>query len=135
MKTHKLMYVLLTLFATAASAGEKINSEVKVNLLPYPNWSDAKGSIAAAQASADPYQYIGCRITVNMNSGTPVRMLFCSARTATGVAGYCSMLNPPQSIIDQLTSLRETDILWFFWNPNNGTCMEVNVDRGSGVTR
>jgi len=130
-----MLYLLVTLFATAASAGAKTNSEVVVSLLPHPNWSDAKGSIAAAQASADSVQYIGCRIAVNLASGTPVRSLMCSARSAAGTYGSCSMTNPPQSIIDQITSLRETDILWFFWTPNNGMCMEVNVERGSAVTR
>ena len=130
-----MLFLLPVLLSTVASAGAKVNSEVGVSLLPPPNYASAWGSIATAQASPDSMQSIGCRIAVNTTSGTAVRSLSCSARTSTGVTGSCYMNNPPQAIVDLITSLRDTDILAFYWNQSTSTCMEVNVERTSTVSR
>ena len=134
MKANKLLFLFFTFVATVASAGAKFNSEVFVEKLPPPNWGQAKGSIAAARASADLNQYIWCRVGVNTSSGTPFRYLTCEARNAAGVTGYCSVTNPSQWMVDLVTSLRDTDILWFWWTQNDSVCREINVDRTSTVT-
>ncbi len=134
MRANTLLFLLFTFVATVASAGAKVNSEVFVEKLPPPNWGQAKGSIAAARASADSNQYIGCRIFVNTSSGTPVRQLTCEARNAAGVTGSCSVSNPSQWMVDLVTSLRDTDILWFWWTQLDSVCREISVDRTSTAT-
>ncbi|MDC0713760.1 hypothetical protein POL68_35160 [Stigmatella sp. ncwal1] len=102
MNDNKLLFLLFTLAATAASAGAKANYEVSV-YLANPTYGSAGGTIAAAQNSAGTRQSILCNITVNVSNPTaPTRTLTCQAVDALGNLGWCILSNPPQAMADAL---------------------------------
>lgn len=131
MKANKLLFLLSTFVATAASAGDSVNWDVSVSL-GNPSIGYAGGAIAAARNSADTNQYIGCIITVNyINTSTPQRTLKCQAVDAAGNAGSCTLNSPPQSVVDLITSLDDTSFLGFFWNKPSLVCTQLFVERSS----
>ncbi|ADO73908.1 hypothetical protein [Stigmatella aurantiaca] len=131
MKEKKLLFLLLTLAATVASAGAKANYEVSV-YLANPTYGSAGGTIAAAQNSADTRQSILCSITVNAsNPAAPTRNLTCQAVDALGNLGWCILSNPPQAMVDLITSLNDTSYLGFQWNKSNSVCTQLTVERSS----
>ncbi|KFE72234.1 hypothetical protein [Hyalangium minutum] len=131
MKAHKLLFLVLTAAATAASAGARANYDVSV-YLANPNYGFAGGTIAAAQNSADTKQSIVCNITVNaINTASPSRTLTCQAVDALNNMGWCTLSNPPQSVVDLITSLNDTSYLGFQWNKSNSVCTQLYVERNS----
>lgn len=126
---NKMLCLLLIVFATAASAGNKGNYPVTV-FLAHPTVAWAQGSIAAAYNSADSNQFIGCMLRVDTSSSTSTS-LFCSAVDAAGVSGQCTMYYPPQAVIDMINSLNDTSSLGFQWNKSSGLCTLIQVERSS----
>ncbi|MCU0686128.1 MAG: hypothetical protein MUF34_28425 [Polyangiaceae bacterium] len=125
MTTRKLSTIALVLvsaaFSATAWAGYRYPVEVQIDAAN----RTAKGALGSARGSADNNQAIGCRITVNAGSNPAV---FCEATDAAGNSASCSSTD--KGIVTAATSIRDSSIVGFAWNPS-GLCLSLSIENYS----
>jgi hypothetical protein len=130
MTMSKWLFLLFTLCATSAIAGQRINQEVYV--YKYPDWAFAGGSMAGAYNSADPYQRIFCRFwLMNHGQSGEAYQVSCEATDAVGTSGYCRLYWAEAGVVNLLRSITDTSLVEFSWNPSTGLCEDISVIQNS----
>jgi hypothetical protein len=114
--------VVGTLAGTMALAGYKYVSTLTVDTVN----RTAKGSVSDTRASADPGEYIGCRINTT-NSGTSITV-YCAAQDANRVTVWCSTTAP--NFVQMASMIHADSILSFDWDANH-TCTAMSVENWS----
>jgi hypothetical protein len=129
MKHRARWYVLgmvTTLLALAAPvyAGNRLRPTTVV-VVNSNGSGRAAGSLAAARASTDAGQYIGCEIRINSQG---VRTATCMARNAAGVSIDCETDLEP--MIETIQSLGTHSYLWFYAD-STGECTSMTFRQSS----
>lgn len=111
---------LALMMTSVASAGQKLVSPVSVyRAADYSG--GMSGSFGATRNSADTTSYLSCA-THRYASGSPY--MSCSARSASGVTGYCHSYST--QLITALESASGDSYIQVSWD-TSGTCTEVFV--------
>ena len=127
MKTKNLMMgcvVGALMVGTAAWAGLKSTFYVTVNSTS----RYAFGSVGDARGSADTQQYIGCAVDAFSNTGSTY--VFCDARNASGVIGYCMSTSP--AMLAAVATQSSSSYYYFGWDAD-GNCTYLSISNWSDL--
>lgn len=120
--TSSALLVACAVLSNAASAGQRVPSDVSINL----SGKYAYGSLATVHNSIDNIQSIGCQIV--SQTGFPNPTATCSALDKNRVAVSC-MTSEPQ-MVHMAEAVGNDSHLHFAWN-DNGTCKVITVNHSS----
>lgn len=118
--------------AAAAQAGADMHGPVQITTDNHAR-TIVSGSFYDTRYSANNSEFLVCTVSASLaaaNATTSANWVACSAMNAAGATYGCTLVNPPQSVIDALAGLRDFSGLQFWGNPT-GQCLGVNVDNGS----
>ncbi len=109
-------------FSHAASAGNRVPSEVSINLAG----KYAYGSLASAHNSADNIQAIGCQIVSQTGVANPTA--YCDAIDKNRAKASCKTSEP--QMVHMAEAVGNDSHLHFAWN-DNGACTVITVYHAS----
>lgn len=117
-----VLSVACTAFSHTVSAGQRVPSEVSINL----TGKYAYGSLATAHNSADNIQAIGCQIVSQTGLLNPTAT--CSAIDKNRVTASCTTSEP--QMVHMAESIGNDSHLHFAWN-DRGSCTVITVQHAS----
>jgi hypothetical protein len=134
MKLTGFVVIGITLFATTAAAGAKVNVAVFLSV-PSSGTAVASGTLIGAQNSPDTNSYLRCSIKVEHSTSGTFRTLECEARDSNNTTGFCYISSPPQDLVDLVYALKDTDTLTFTWDATSRVCKSLELGRSSAQIR
>src|SRR5262245_37834465 len=116
--------LVLCALASAAVAGLKSPGS-SVGLGVYGPGSYFYGTMATVRGSANPNEYIGCRMIVY--AGPPLsNQVFCTAQNGSGNTASCSASGPGNW--NPIASITPNSYLEVYFDSNTGLCDQIFID-------
>lgn len=128
-----LAMILAASAVSTANAGASLWDPVRIQNDNFTR-SVVIGSVYDSRFLGGPNDFILCTLsatTRTVNARTSDNWVACAARDSTGYFYGCTLVNPPQSVIDAIAGINANSTIQY-WGNRNGECLAINIHNGSG---
>lgn len=119
-------------FVSAANAGTSLYDPVRIQTDNLTR-TVVVGSVYDTRFFGGPEDFILCTLSASTripNAGPSDNWVACAARDSAGSYYGCTLVNPPQPVIDAIAGISANSTIQY-WGNRNGECLGINIENGS----